>query len=382
MTGLRILLATTGYPPGYSGSGGRLHQQYRRLSERMAGLSWHVVTKTAGGAKAAYPAGPTLIDDLSAQAAVSAMAECLWIRSLINDGLLDDVSLVHCAGWSWFSLLLCRAAQRRNIPVLRELTSVGDPGAMGGFGRYFIQWTNRAATRFVAISPRLQTDLRLTGISAPVWVRPNGIDVSKFRLPTNAERKEARAALQSHFAQLREKDRLILHIGRIRPLKNQRFLARCVSSLPETYKLLCIGPAYGPDDPYYLDLKRDLAHSGLAGRATVLEGFSQEVRPYYWAADVFAFPSTEEGQGNVMLEALCCGVPVAAHRMPGTTDWVVTPGVNGALSPIENVSFARALEQAANLTGRDKISRDARERFKEERLDEGYEALLTEMVAR
>jgi glycosyltransferase involved in cell wall biosynthesis len=46
---------------------------------------------------------------------------------------------------------------------------------------------------------------------------------------------------------------------------------------------------------------------------------------------VFVFPSRTDTFGLVMLEALACGVPVAAYPVAGPID-VVEPGVTGALS--------------------------------------------------
>lgn len=52
----------------------------------------------------------------------------------------------------------------------------------------------------------------------------------------------------------------------------------------------------------------------------------------YASADVFVFPSVSDTFGIVMLEAMACGVPVAAFPVTGPID-VVRPGVSGVLSP-------------------------------------------------
>jgi len=48
--------------------------------------------------------------------------------------------------------------------------------------------------------------------------------------------------------------------------------------------------------------------------------FGEELSRYYAAADVFVFPSRTDTFGNVMLEALACGVPVAAYPVAGPLD--------------------------------------------------------------
>jgi len=60
------------------------------------------------------------------------------------------------------------------------------------------------------------------------------------------------------------------------------------------------------------------------------------------AADVFVFPSLTDTLGLVMLEAMACGVPVAAFPVPGPRD-VVIDGANGALDSDLREAVFRAL---------------------------------------
>ncbi len=62
------------------------------------------------------------------------------------------------------------------------------------------------------------------------------------------------------------------------------------------------------------------------------------------AADVFVFPSRTDTLGLVMLEAMACGVPVAAFPVPGPQD-VVLEGVSGCLDH----DLAAAMERALSL---------------------------------
>lgn len=60
------------------------------------------------------------------------------------------------------------------------------------------------------------------------------------------------------------------------------------------------------------------------------------------AADVFVFPSRTDTLGLVMLEAMACGVPVAAFPVPGPAD-LVTEGSTGALDGDLKAAIYRAL---------------------------------------
>lgn len=60
------------------------------------------------------------------------------------------------------------------------------------------------------------------------------------------------------------------------------------------------------------------------------------------AADVFVFPSLTDTLGLVILEAMACGVPVAAFPVPGPKDLIVDGG-NGALDEDLREAVFRAL---------------------------------------
>jgi glycosyltransferase involved in cell wall biosynthesis len=59
---------------------------------------------------------------------------------------------------------------------------------------------------------------------------------------------------------------------------------------------------------------------------------------------VFVFPSRTDTFGLVLLEAMACGVPVAAYPVTGPKD-VVLPGVTGVL----HEDLAHAVRQALRL---------------------------------
>lgn len=69
----------------------------------------------------------------------------------------------------------------------------------------------------------------------------------------------------------------------------------------------------------------------------------KELVKYIAAADVFVFPSRTDTFGLVMLEAMACGIPVAAYPVTGPID-VVTDNVTGALDNDLNQAIKRALQ--------------------------------------
>ncbi len=73
------------------------------------------------------------------------------------------------------------------------------------------------------------------------------------------------------------------------------------------------------------------------------------------AADVFVFPSRTDTFGLVMLEAMACGVPVAAFPVPGPLD-VVADGRSGVLDE----DLGRAVSAALELNPADCVAHAAR----------------------
>ncbi len=72
--------------------------------------------------------------------------------------------------------------------------------------------------------------------------------------------------------------------------------------------------------------------------------FGKELASYVAAADVFVFPSRTDTFGLVLLEAMACGVPVAAYPVTGPAD-VVQDGVTGSL----NDNLEQAVRSALTL---------------------------------
>ena len=69
------------------------------------------------------------------------------------------------------------------------------------------------------------------------------------------------------------------------------------------------------DGPQLKDLMRRYPDVHFAGAQT-----GEALARYYSAADVFVFPSKTDTFGIVLIEALACGVPVAAYPEPGPLD--------------------------------------------------------------
>ena len=110
---------------------------------------------------------------------------------------------------------------------------------------------------------------------------------------------------------------IFLSVGRVAVEKNVEAFLRL--DLPGTKVVVGDGPARAELEARYPDVR----FLGLR--------VGEELAAVYSSADVFVFPSRTDTFGNVMLEALASGLPVAAYPVPGPTD-VLGRGEAGVMS--------------------------------------------------
>jgi len=171
----------------------------------------------------------------------------------------------------------------------------------------------------------------------------NGVDAGRFRC--------ADAALA---ARLRERagagERpLILSVGGIEPRKGSDTLVRAVAAMGESGHPAVLGIIGGhsfQDHRAYSDrVIAMLPDLGLTlGRDVVQLGTvpDSEMSAWYAAADVLAFPSTKEGWGLAVLEAMSAGLPVVVSDLPVFAEFLA-PG-DAVIVPVDDhIALCRAL---------------------------------------
>ena len=179
----------------------------------------------------------------------------------------------------------------------------------------YIRWFHAPAQSILASTPSIASTLREHGLGkVRHWGR--GVDLSTF---------SAAAAPDPALAALPRP--IQLYVGRVAVEKNiEAFLA---SSYPGTKVIVGDGPARASLEASYPEAKF------LGPR------FGADLAAAYASADIFVFPSRTDTFGLVMIEALACGVPVAAYPVTGPVD-VLTDAV-GAMDDDLTAAISRAL---------------------------------------
>ena len=119
----------------------------------------------------------------------------------------------------------------------------------------------------------------------------------------------------------------LITVGTLKPLKDQRTLIAAFAILRQQLpaKLLIIG-----EGPLRGALEAQVRELGISDDVVLL-GFSQDPYPYYMAADLFVLTSMAEGFGNVLVEAMECGLPVVSTDCPGGPREILDDGQFGRL---------------------------------------------------
>ncbi len=186
-----------------------------------------------------------------------------------------------------------------------------------------LRWFHAPATAMMVATPSLKAELERHGfLNVKLWSR--GVDVEQFRPGAKTVLNFPRP--------------IFLYVGRVALEKNVEAFLKL--DLPGTK--VVIG-----DGPQRTELERRYAQVRFLGPKT-----GDDLVRHYAASDVFVFPSHTDTFGLVLLEALACGVPVAAYPVQAPLEVIG----NAPVAAFDNDLKAACLRALA-------ISPDACRRF-------------------
>jgi teichuronic acid biosynthesis glycosyltransferase TuaC len=206
--------------------------------------------------------------------------------------------------------------------------------------RRAIGWAIQEASAAVAVCEDLRR--RLVSLGAPAertLTLRNGVDLELFR---PRDRAAARRAFGCDGFTL-------LSVGALIERKGHHLAIEALCGQPG-WRLLIAGSG-----PLRADLERLALRLDVAERVRFLgETPHRQLPGLYSAADVLVLASSREGWANVLLEAMACGVPVAATDVNGTGEVVRSAAAGrliGTRSAVGVATAVRALQAAPPARG-------------------------------
>lgn len=284
------------------------------------------------------------------------------IRKCLNENEFD---IVHLHGtWSPILAIAAYMARSRNIPYVVSPHGCLEPWALGHRKvkkqvalAVYQRRVLRNASMLVATAGQELGSIRAAGLTGPVAVLPNGVDLV-------AEPKRCAAS-----------ERKILFLSRIHPQKGLGDLVLAwVRVRQPGWRVVIAGPSEGG---YEDEIKLLTRTHGLEGDFEFPGLVLGEKKERCFAeADVFVLPTYSENFGIAVAEALARGIPVITTKGAPWQEiethrcgWWVTPGVDGVSTGL-TAAMAMSREALAEVGARgkklveekyswDRIGRDA-----------------------
>lgn len=209
-------------------------------------------------------------------------------------------------------------------------------------------WLLKHAEEIFAVSNFTRTKLlsnnQLTE-AEKVKVLPNALDPF-FSFPVNFTKP---AYLKEKY-RLQPTDKIILTIARLSSEEQYKGYDIVIRSLKNiiandpAVKYLLVGKA---DETEAARLRKLIQVEGLSDKV-ILPGFvpKAELSDHYLLADVFVLPSTGEGFGIVLIEALACGRKVIAGNKDGSIDALLNGKLGTLIDPENPEELIRAVDVA------------------------------------
>jgi glycosyltransferase involved in cell wall biosynthesis len=249
-----------------------------------------------------------------------------------------------------FHLPMPRISGVKTILTVHDVRRLHDD--WGLFERYSFRYVLihgiHNADVVVTVSEAMKQELTPYCNHTPICVIPNGlVDSATNHLPsaTDLECFRSKYLLPRHY---------LLAVGHFEPRKNYLRLIEAIAFLRDaghTYHLLIVGN----DSGERAKLEAHIDACGLKGSVTLASGLSDmEVSCAYALCDLFVFPSTYEGFGIPILEAMVAGRPMALSDLPVFRE--ITEGRSVYFSPSDPHDIALGIERAL-------FSRDQTDQF-------------------
>jgi glycosyltransferase involved in cell wall biosynthesis len=232
------------------------------------------------------------------------------------------------------------AARRLRIPVSTGFhTRFDDYARHYGFafltpivGAYLRRFHNRADATIVPTA-ELANHLEASGFRNVRLLR-RAVDTRLF----DPSRRDA--TLRREW-ELGERDLAVIHVGRVAPEKNLDLAVaafRAIQTRHPSARFVLVGD--GPARRPLGEAHPDFVFAGMRHGA--------DLARHYASGDLFLFPSLSETFGNVTLEALASGVPVAAYDYGAAREYLRDAGAGISVARGDRDAFVAAASSIAD----------------------------------
>jgi glycosyltransferase involved in cell wall biosynthesis len=326
------------YPYVKGGVEKRINELGLRLAERghqveLFGLKWWdgAASSIEEGRMKITGVGPGR--DFYVQGRRSIAEAIAFGAEVLRPLLRESFDIVDCQGAPYFPCFSSKVASLfKREPLVITWHEVWNEywyeylGRAGVAGQAIERMTAGLTDHQVAVSESTKRDLERIRSDPPATVIPNGIDFDRIR-------KVHRSAIESD----------IIFAGRLIKDKHVDLLVRSVRIVADTIPdIRCLIVGDGPEYRHLRTLTNELGLDDSIAFTGFVDDYEGMIGLMH-ASKVFALPSTREGFGIVVLEAMASGIPVVTFDHPmNAARYLITPETGSVVAP-EAEAFAKAL---------------------------------------
>lgn len=178
---------------------------------------------------------------------------------------------------------------------------------------WYVKWFYNRADLVLAVSDATKRELQELGVKRPIEVMYNMVDTSRYissKTAKQAARKKLGIAKDAF---------VIIGAGQVQPRKRVDSMVAAAMACPELTFMWVGGMPFGKvaADNAKMQRMMDTAPANMLFPGIVP---LDDIKQYYWAADVFFLPSDQETFGLVVVEAAAAGLPVVLRDIPDYTE--------------------------------------------------------------
>ena len=224
------------------------------------------------------------------------------VEKVIVDGHFDLIH-IQCI-WTPIYHDVCCIARKHNIPYIITPRGTLEPWSLEQkkwkkkLAMLLYQKKDLNEANCILATADMEADhVRNLGITPPIAIIPNGIDVSEYQCRAMGDK----GAIKKQ----------IVFLSRIHEKKGIEFLIDAWEKLQSKYPDWNVVIAGNGEADYIEQLKQKIASKGLQKCVEIVPPvFGYEKHKLYCESSLFVLPTYSENFGMVVAEAMSCGVPV------------------------------------------------------------------------
>lgn len=236
---------------------------------------------------------------------VKVISKNISTKDLEEEVLKGNYDLIHAQNlWMPLYHKMAKIARKHGIPYIMTPRGCLEPWCMKqkrikklvAFHLYQKRDLQQAAC--ILATAKMEADnIRALGITAPIAVIPNGIDISEYKCRTLEDKIKVK--------------KQILFLSRIHEKKGIEFLINVWEQLHIQFPDWNVVIAGNGEEAYIQQLEAMIISKGLQGCVEIIPPvFGEDKHKLYCESSLFVLPTYSENFGMVIAEAMSCGAPV------------------------------------------------------------------------